>query len=130
MINRTITMSIIILSLVACATPQIVEEKLLSDMRLSCSSIEVEIAEADKFEEKAKHEKGFTGTNVVAAIFFWPAMLATYSNANDAIEAANDRKEHLRELYKSKSCSGGTATKPTVSFQYIRDSHLTAFRSM
>lgn len=117
MINRTLTLIFILLFVVACATPEIIEEKRLSDFYLSCSSIEAEIAEADKFEEDAKDEKGFTGTNVAAAIFFWPAMLATYSNANDAIEAANERKAHLRELYISKSCGGGSSAASKVSYQ-------------
>ena len=118
-------MSFMLLFLVACATPQIVEEIQLKDEQLSCSRIEAEIAEADKFEEEAKDEKGFTGTNVAAAIFFWPAMWATYRNANDAIDAANERKNHLRALYKEKGCSGGTATAPRVSSHSGREYPIT-----
>ena len=50
-------------------------------------------------------EKGVTGTNVAAAIFFWPAMFVTYGNANDAIDAAKDRKDYLIRLADKKGCN-------------------------
>ena len=46
------------------------------------------MAEAERFKVDAQKEKGMTGTNVAAVIFFWPAMIGTYSNANEAISAA------------------------------------------
>ena len=49
-------------------------------------------------------EKGVTGTNVAAALFFLPAMLVTYDNANDAIEAAKERKKYLYDLAEDKGC--------------------------
>jgi hypothetical protein len=110
MINRFVAMTSITLFLFGCATPQVVEKKQLNDVHLSCSGIEVQIAEAESFEKEARGEKGVTGTNVAAAIFFWPAMFATYSNANEAIEAAVDRKEHLQTLYAEKGCDGTSAS--------------------
>ena len=57
-----------------------------------------------------------TGTNVVAAIFFWPAMIGTYSNANDAIAAADLRKTNLANLHAQKKCGGAStiAGAPTA----------------
>lgn len=60
--------------------------------------------ETDQFEAKARKEKGVTGTNVAAALLFWPAMIATYQNANEAIEAAQKRKSKLTDLYNQKGC--------------------------
>ena len=87
-----------------CATPHVVDEKKMSDKDLSCDSLVQEIAEAKRFEKEARDEKGVTGTNVVAAVFFWPAIVGTYSNANDAIEAAKERQHHLEALHKEKEC--------------------------
>ena len=87
-----------------CATPHVVDEKKISDKDLSCDSLVQEIAEAKRFEKEARDEKGVTGRNVVSGIFFWPAIVGTYSNADDAIEAAEERQRHLEALYKEKVC--------------------------
>ncbi len=34
----------------------------------------------------------------------WPAIIGTYSNANKAINAAQDRQEHLLKIYRDKGC--------------------------
>ena len=66
-----------------------------------------EMAESDRFRTDAQKEKGMTGTNVAAVIFFWPAMIGTYSNANEAIAAADTRKSNLMGLYNQKKCQDG-----------------------
>ena len=45
-----------------------------------------------------------TGTNVAAGLLFWPALLVTYSNVGEAIDAAKDRKERLVRLADKKNC--------------------------
>ena len=102
--NQRIVFFIAIAFWAGCASPHVVDEKKLSDKDLSCNSLIQEIAEAKRFEKEARDEKGVTGTNVVAAVFFWPAIVGTYSNANDAIEAAKERQHHLEALYKEKGC--------------------------
>ena len=62
------------------------------------------MAESDRFRNDAQKEKGMTGTNVAAVIFFWPAMIGTYANANEAIAAADTRKLNLMGLYNQKKC--------------------------
>ena len=71
---------------------------------MSCSQIKNEIYEAERFEDEARDEKGVTGTNVAAGLLFWPALLVTYSNAEDAIDAAQDRKKYLLKLADEKKC--------------------------
>jgi len=88
----------------ACASPKVVERKKYTDAQLSCSEIKYEMDECEKFRQDAMKEKGATGTNVAAAIFFWPAIFATYNNVNDAVQAADDRKNHLFQIYKEKHC--------------------------
>ena len=79
-----------------------VDVKKTGDADLSCKQIESEIAEADRFEKEARDEKGVTGKNVAAAVLFWPALIGTYHNAEEAIEAAQDRKENLLKLSEEK----------------------------
>jgi hypothetical protein len=62
------------------------------------------IAEAERFDREARKERTVTGTNVAAAIFFWPALLGTYSNSEQAINAARERKENMFKLGSSKGC--------------------------
>ena len=53
-----------------------------------------------------------TGTNVAAVIFFWPAMIGTYSNANEAIAAADSRKIYLTSLSTQKNVVINRLTLP------------------
>ena len=89
----------------ACATPDVVSIHKVGDEDLSCGQIKEQFAEAQDFERKARKEKGATGTNVAAAVFFWPALLATYSNIEEAVDAARDRQEHLKKIAAKKGCS-------------------------
>ena len=88
----------------ACASPEVVDTKQMGDNKLSCMQLVAEIQEATEFERKAQKEKGVTGTNVAAAVIFWPAIIDTYHNANEAIDAAKERKEYLVELSTEKGC--------------------------
>lgn len=90
--------------LAGCATPHVVQAVKTSDASLNCNQITVELAEADRFRSDAQKEKGMTGTNVAAVLLFWPAMIGTYSNANEAIAAADTRKLNLMALYNQKKC--------------------------
>lgn len=87
-----------------CATPHVVQTKKVSDVNLSCTQILSEIAEADDFEQKARAERKVTGKNVAAAVLFWPALIGTYSNTEEAINAAKERRENLTKLYEQKKC--------------------------
>ena len=89
----------------ACASPEVVGTRQMGDTKLSCMQLVAEIQEATEFERKAQKEKGVTGTNVAAAVIFWPAIIGTYYNANEEIDAAKERKEYLVELSTKKGCS-------------------------
>jgi hypothetical protein len=98
----------------------VVETVRVSDNNLNCTQLEAEIREADRFRTDAQKEKGMTGTNVAAVLFFWPAMIGTYSNANEAIAAADTRKSNLTNLHNTKKCSEPAQTagaKPVDSTQ-------------
>ena len=97
------TLSLLLLT--ACANPPVVQKRQPNDDTLSCQQLKDAYADAQDFEAKARKERGATGTNVAAAIFFWPAMLGTYKNTEDAIQAARDRQAHLEKIAESKQCT-------------------------
>lgn len=88
-----------------CATPHVVQAVKTTDSALTCTQIDTEMAEAERFRIDAQKEKGMTGTNVAAVVFFWPAMIGTYANANEAIAAADSRRIHLTNLSAQKKCN-------------------------
>ena len=59
---------------------------------------------ATKYEKDARSERGVTGTNAAAALFFLPGLLATYMNTEDAIKAARDRQDLLARMSTAKGC--------------------------
>jgi hypothetical protein len=96
-----IAISIILLG---CASPEVVQVKQVGDRNLTCEQIKTAYDDAGEFEEKARKERKVTGTNVAAAVFFWPALIATYSNTDDAITAARDRQKNLTKIAEEKNC--------------------------
>ncbi len=88
----------------ACATPHVVTQRKAGDSELTCAQLKGEYADAIEFEEKARKERGLTGTNVAAAIFFWPAMIGTYRNVEEATDAAKTRQKHLERIAAEKGC--------------------------
>ncbi len=91
--------------LAGCATPTVVETKQTGDASLSCAQIKDELALADKYLKAAKKDRTVTGQNVAAAILFWPALLGTYVNTEEAINAAKEREEVLNRIAKKKKCN-------------------------
>lgn len=102
--HKYVIFAILAAALSGCATPHVVESVKQSDATLTCTQISEEIRQADRFRREAQKEKGMTGTNVAAVLFFWPAMIGTYSNANEAIAAADSRKVSLIGFFNQKKC--------------------------
>ena len=94
-----------LLFIASCATPTVVQVVAPTDSKLTCNQIDTEIAMANKYAADAKKEKNIgTGTNVAALLFWLPGLVATNMNANEAIEAANQRALHLQNLKTQKNC--------------------------
>lgn len=98
-----------------CASPTVVQERQAGDQALSCDQLIQGIDEARDFERKARGERGATGTNVAAAVLFWPGLLATYANTGDAISAAQERQRHLTKIYDGKSCDQSKLAAATAA---------------
>ena len=87
-----------------CASPTVVSVRKAGDSELSCKQLKTEYEDAQDFEAKARKERGVTGTNVAATILFWPALLGTYANTEEAITAARDRQKRLEKIAEEKQC--------------------------
>ena len=91
--------------LTGCATSQKVQVVQMGDDKLTCAKIAEELAQLDRADSEVNSKKGVTGTNVAAALFFWPALAYTYMDAKDANKAIADRRSHLTAIGNKKNCS-------------------------
>ena len=103
---RILAISFALLFLAGCSKPTVVEVVMPGDEELSCGQLKNAYAEAERFKEEAQDEKGVTGGNTARALLFWPAVVGTYMNSNEAIQAADSRKVHLMNVMRDKNCSG------------------------
>lgn len=90
--------------LAACASPTVTQVVKPGDGGLNCGQMQNEFSDAQKLKKEADSEKAVTGGNVVRAIFFWPAIIGTAMNANEAISAADNRSIHLASLMRENKC--------------------------
>ena len=88
----------------SCAKPTVVDSIMPGDEELNCGQLKNSVAEAQRFIKDAEGVKGGTGDNWARGLFFWPAIIQSYSNANEAIAAANTRKVHLFNIMRQKNC--------------------------
>lgn len=98
-----ITTSSILLTLGGCASPTVVQSVKPGDAGLSCAQLQNEYSDAAKLKKAAADEKGVTGGNV-ARLLFWPSIIGTYMNANEAIAAADNRMVNLANLMSRSNC--------------------------
>lgn len=103
--NKKLVSSLsIVMLLGACASPTVVQSVKPGDTGLSCAQLQNEYVDAEKLKKEAEGEKGVTGGNV-ARLLFWPSIVGTYMNANEAIAAADNRKVHLSNQMSQKNCA-------------------------
>ncbi|MEL7097687.1 MAG: hypothetical protein AAGM84_02550 [Pseudomonadota bacterium] len=91
-------------ALSACVSPEVVQTTSVKDGDLSCEDIKAELVKLEEIRTEAAKGRTASGANVAAAILFWPAVIGNYSNATEALEAANKRNEVLVALAKEKRC--------------------------
>jgi len=87
----------------ACASPTVIQTMKPGDTGLSCAQLQNEYSDAERYKKEAEGEKGVTGGNA-ARLLFWPAIVGTYMNANEAISAAENRKVHLVNMMAQQKC--------------------------
>ena len=100
-----IIFSLYLIFLNSCAKPTVVDVVMPKDKNLNCKELKDEYLEMKRFRKEAEDVKDVSsGKNITRHMFFWPALLRTLHNADEAIEAANKRGYHLIELMKGKKC--------------------------
>ena len=87
-----------------CVSPEVVQTKSVADNDLSCSDIKLQLTQLEEIRSEAQKGKTVSGQNVAAAIIFWPAVIGNYSNAQQALEAAEKRNDVLVTLAQKKRC--------------------------
>ena len=101
----------------SCAKPTVVDSIMPGDEELNCGQLKNSVAEAQRFIRDAESVKGGTGDNWARGLLFWPAIIQSYSNANEAIAAANTRKVHLFNIMRQKNCKNvGSLVVETTAF--------------
>ncbi|MFL2890579.1 MAG: hypothetical protein ACJZ38_01675 [Candidatus Pelagibacterales bacterium] len=104
MMKNLIQLILIVLFVSACASPEVVRTYQAGDDDLTCKQLDYEIMRTENVIDDAKAERGMTGTNVAATLFWLPGLAATFINVNEAIEAGNDRINHLMQIKYKKGC--------------------------
>lgn len=92
----------------ACATNQKVAVNQLGDEQLSCEQIMAQDRELNAVLAKAQNNKGVSTANVAAVVFFWPAAVGNYMDADKAEELVNQRKTVLANMYAKKKCDASS----------------------
>lgn len=93
-----------IMSLSACTTTEKVSTVQPGDRKMSCEELETAFTELDRVTREAEENKGVNTKNVAAAIFFWPAAVGNYMDADKAEELVEERRRHLVSIYEDKNC--------------------------
>ena len=92
------------LIIAGCAKPTVTKVSMAGDEGLSCAQLYNAYEETEMLKDAAKSEKGVTGSNVMRGLLFWPAIIGTNMNANEAIQAADSRAVHLKNVMRGKGC--------------------------
>ena len=85
-----------------CAKPTVLKVTLPKDNELNCEKLEDALADAQEFRNKAYRATGATVDNQLRGLLFWPALMMTYANAQEAIIAASERSVHLINIMQKK----------------------------
>lgn len=85
-----------------CATSPKVQVVQAGDHTLSKDQLLVEIERLNCADAEINAKKGVTGTNVAAALFFWPGLVYTQMDASDARRLVEQRRNYLTSLYNQK----------------------------
>ena len=119
--TRFKTILIIFISLFffeSCAKPTVVNIVLPEDKDSTCSQLEASIKNAQEFWIKVLRAPGSTPGNYARNMFFWPALMKTYINAQQAMIAATERSVHLVNLMQRKDCKNADKILKDVQFTF------------
>lgn len=102
---RIATIIVVSTIITACVSTQTVAEKQVNDSELTCSSIATRIGEVRAGRNYAKANRGLSGANVAAFLFFWPALLVNNSNTSGMIKSMDARETVLAGYFEANNCT-------------------------
>ena len=103
--KKSITSFLLLLMLVACATPKVVNVIGPNDNKLTCTELSKEISLANKYADDAQEAKKMSSPhNIGAILFFLPGAGITMKNVEEAVNAAKERTLHLNNIKEKKGC--------------------------
>lgn len=114
---RLVTVIAACVAITGCVSTKTVSKEQINDVGLSCASIATRIGEVQAARNYAKSNQGLSGSNVAAALFFWPALLVNNSNTSNMIKSMDERESVLIGYYKTNNC---TDAVPTYSNKEIK----------
>ncbi|WP_417495203.1 hypothetical protein [Maricaulis sp.] len=88
----------------ACTSTPKVNVRQPGDRNLSCAEIQSEFDSLDNVQNEAEDNQGVNTANVAAVLFFWPAAVGNYMDADRAMDLVEERRAVLMDLYEAKSC--------------------------
>ena len=102
---KTITLYISFLLLYSCASPTKLDVILPNDAKLNCNQLVEAFIETREFKKKAEsYRDPGTGANMTRTLIFWPALVKSMHNADEAMRAADHRAFHLLTIMRNKKC--------------------------
>ena len=103
--KNILSVFILFLVCVSCATPTVVNVIGPNDSALNCKELSAEIARANNYADEAQTAKKMNNPhNIGALIFFLPGIGVTMKNVEEATKAANERALHLNKIKEKKNC--------------------------
>ncbi|HEX2524828.1 MAG TPA: hypothetical protein VHL31_00795, partial [Geminicoccus sp.] len=104
--NQKYIYAVLLIALAAsgCATSEKIQPTQVGDNRLTCKELEDQLAQLDQSQKNIEDNKGVTGTNVAAALFWLPGLAYTYYDAGQAENLVQERRSQLTSLYNKKDC--------------------------
>ena len=86
----------------SCASPTKLDVILPNDTKLNCDELLEAFVETREFRKKAEsYRDPGTGGNMTRTMLFWPALVKSMHNADEAMRAADHRAFHLLKICKN-----------------------------
>lgn len=94
----------LLMATTACVTTTKVAIEQPGDEAMSCEAIKAQFAQLDSVVREGDENKGVNTANVAAVLFFWPAAVGNYMDADKAQKLVEQRRAHLMTIYRGKNC--------------------------
>ncbi|RCL86105.1 hypothetical protein [Hyphomonas sp.] len=88
----------------ACTSTTKVSPVQPGDQKMSCAELENEFVKLEDVMNEADDNKGVNTANVAAVVFFWPAAVGNYMDADKAQDLVDKRRDHLMDIHTDKGC--------------------------